>query len=63
MRLWKKNTRNPGTEENIYIYIYIYISAKIKYREIQFLSEIENPKSAPFSPKIGVWIDQTHNFF
>ena len=27
------------------------------------MSEIENPKSAPFSPKIGVWIDQTHKNF
>ena len=52
-----KNTRNPGTEK------FIYISAKIKFREKPFLSEIENPKSAPFSTKIAVWIDHTHKNF
>ena len=42
---------------------YIYISAKLNFREIPFLSEIENPRSAPFSTKIGVWIDNTHKNF
>jgi len=30
------------------------------FHEQRKISEIENPKSAPFSTKIGVWIDHTH---
>ena len=57
MLLREKNTRNPETEKKIYKY------TKIKFREIQFLSEIENFKTAPFSTKIGVWIDHTNKNF
>ena len=53
LAIGEKNTRNPETE-NFSTYC-----GKYDFHESRNLSEIENPKSAPFSTKIDVLIDHT----
>ena len=50
----KKNQEIPN------FLIFMTCCRNMIFHEQRKISEIENPKSAPFSPKIGVWIDQTH---